>query len=60
MVSYTEWFEVVHEAAPDGLSRQRRGNLTSDLAEYWQANKSDLRAMSKAEARQLAAKIVTA
>lgn len=62
MVSYQEWFAVVQETASSksrgDLEAERRGNLTEDLAQYWQKNKSELQAMSKREAKQLAEKIV--
>lgn len=58
MVSYTQWFEVVHESVDRRLSRQQRASLTSDLADYWQANKAELQQMTKTEARQLADQIV--
>lgn len=62
MVSYQVWFEVVHEVASsksrDGLSREQRGELTSDLAAYWNENKDDLEARSRRSARQLAEQIV--
>lgn len=58
MVEYREWFEVVHEAVEGELSRQARGNLTSELADYWQRHKGELKAMSKTEARRRAEEIV--
>lgn len=60
MVSYNVWFEVVHEAsAAEGIPREQRNQLTRGLAEYWQENKAELKAMSRAEARELAEQIVT-
>lgn len=60
MVTYQQWFEVVHDvASARGLSREGRGGLTSDLADYWNENKADLEALSKSEARDLAEEIVT-
>lgn len=60
MVEYQEWFEVVQEAATaKGARREQRGNLTSELADYWNENKRELEAMSKRDARELAREIVS-
>lgn len=61
MVDYSTWFGLVQSVATSKgeLSQEQRGNLTSELAQYWNENKSELKAMTKSEARQLAEKIVS-
>lgn len=59
MVSYQQWFEVVHEAVPNSqLDRDGRARLTRQLAAYWHDNKAELQAMTKRQAADHAHDIV--
>lgn len=52
MVDYSTWFGLVQSEA--NVTFEERGELTQEIAAYWESNRSDLEAMSKREARQLA------
>lgn len=56
MVDYSTWFGVVQSEAD--VPFEDRGELTQEIAGYWEANRADLESMTKREARQLARELL--
>lgn len=56
MVEYSTWFGIVQSEA--SVSFEDRGELTQEIAAYWERNREELQQLTQAEARNLARELL--